>query len=164
MLGDRKMQTLLYHQFAPKMYTVCLSYTKNTEDAEDTLQEGFIKVFKHLNKYRGEGSFEGWVRTIITRTAISHINAAKRAQTINTDALYSVKDEEPAPIDKLAEKDIVGILTRLNPAYRKVFIMYVIEGYNHKEIAGLLGYSEGNSKSQLYRSRTQLQKILKKSA
>jgi RNA polymerase sigma factor (sigma-70 family) len=164
MRGNPKMQKLLYEQYAGKMYHVCLSYTRNPEDAEDTLQEGFIKVFSHLDKFRGEGSFEGWIRTIITRTAISHIKASKRTEIVKPETLDGVKDNEPAILDKLAEKDIVGMITRLHPAYQTVFRMYVIEGYNHKEIAGMLGYSEGNSKSQLFRSRTKLQKMLKKSA
>jgi RNA polymerase sigma factor (sigma-70 family) len=163
--GCQKMQNMLYRQFASKMYSICLRYTRNTEDAEDILQEGFIKVFKNLGNYRNEGSFEGWVRTIITRTALSHLGEITRRMNITgTDTLYSVKDKEPGALDLLAEKDITGLVKQLTPGYRKVFIMYVMEGYNHKEIASILGCSEGNSKSQLFRSSTQLQKLLKQTA
>lgn len=163
--GCPKMQKILYQHFAPKMYNVCLRYAKNTQDAEDILQEGFIKVFRNLHKYRGEGSFEGWIRTIMTRTAISHINeASRKVKMVDTDILHSVKDREISVNDKLDEKDIVGLVKQLTPGYQKVFIMYVMEGYNHKEIADILGCSEGNSKSQLFRSRVQLQKMLKKTA
>jgi RNA polymerase sigma factor (sigma-70 family) len=165
MLGNSKMQKLLYHQFASRMYAVCLRYTKNADDAEDILQEGFIKIFRNLDKFRGDGSFEGWIRKIITRTAISHLRDNKKKLNTQPAELNGLlEDRESNILERLAEKDIVGIVTKLPPGYRKVFMMYVMEGYNHKEIAGILGCSEGNCKSQLYRSRTQLQKILKKSA
>ena len=163
--GNPKMQKLLYQQFAAKMFAVCLRYAKNEADAEDILQEGFIKAFRNLDKYRGEGYFEGWLRKIIVRTAISHFRTGIRK--IETQASIddiSIEDKEPGVLDKLAEKDIVGIVTKLPPGYRKVFTLYVIEGYNHKEIAGILGCSEGNCKSQLNRSRTVLRKMLRKSA
>ncbi len=165
MRGNQKMQKLLYQQFAPKMYTVCLRYAKNPSDAEDILQDGFIKIFKSLDKFRGEGSFEGWIRKIITRTAISHIrDNVKKIGTYQVELNNSLADKESNVLDRLAEKDIVGIVTKLPPGYRTIFLMYVMEGYNHREIAGILGCSEGNCKSQLYRSRTQLRKMLKKSA
>ena len=116
--GDRKMQNLLYRQFATKMYAVCLRYTKNAEDAEDILQEGFIKVFKNLDKFRGDGSFEGWIRTIISRTALSHVNDnIKKFNTVTTELMHSLKDREPGAIEKLAEKDIVGMVKKLTPDY-----------------------------------------------
>ena len=161
--GNQRIQKLLYEQFAEKMYAVCFRYTKNASDAEDILQEGFIKVFKNLDKYRGDGSFEGWIRKIITRTAITHLTYNKKL-SLQTGLDHVFEDNENNILDKLAEKDIVGIITKLPPGYRKIFMLYVIEGYNHREIAGILGCSEGNCKSQFYRSRTRLQKILKKTA
>jgi len=163
--GNPKMQKLLYQQFAAKMYAVCLRYAKNEADAEDILQEGFIKAFRNLHKYRGEGYFEGWLRKIIVRTAISHFRSnVKKINTHQNIADYNVEDKETNVLDNLAAKDLVGIVTKLPPGYRKVFMLYVIEGYNHKEIAGILGCSEGNCKSQLNRSRSQLKKMLRKSA
>lgn len=161
--GNSKMQYLLYKQFETKMYAVCLRYTKNTADAEDILQEGFMKIFRNLDKFRGEGSFEGWVRKIMTRTALSHLRDNKKNGHL-IEVNCSFEDKEIDILDRLAEKDIVGIVKKLPNGYRRVFTMHVIEGYNHREIAGILGCSEGNCKSQLYRSRTQLQKILKKIA
>ena len=163
--GNSKMQKLLYHQYAAKMYGVCLRYAKNEADAEDILQEGFIKAFRNLDKYRGEGYFEGWLRKIIVRTAISHFrNGVRKIDVYQNIDDVTIEDKAPSILDRMAEKDIVGIVTKLPPGYRKVFMLYVIEGYNHKEIAGMLGCSEGNSKSQLNRSRTQLRKMLRKSA
>lgn len=159
--GNQRIQKILYDQFAEKMYAVCLRYTKNSADAEDILQQGFIKVFRNLDKYRGEGSFEGWIRKIVTRTAITHINKNKRF-SFHTTTEHSYEDNNCNALDKLAEKDIVGLITKLPPGYRKIFTLYVIEGYNHREIAEILGCSEGNCKSQFYRSRTRLQQILGK--
>jgi RNA polymerase sigma factor (sigma-70 family) len=161
--GNAKMQKILYDQFAVNMYAVCLRYSKNTADAEDILQEAFIKIFRNLDKFRGDGSFEGWIRRIITRTALSHIRDNKK-EMHQTVLSYSIKDKGGNVLDKLAEKDIVGVVTKLPQGYRTIFMMYVIEGYNHREIANILGCSEGTCKSQFYRSKTRLQKMLKKTA
>lgn len=164
--GSRKMQQLLYSKFATKMYQVCLRYTDNNiEDAKDALQDGFIKVFKNLHKFRNDGSFEGWIRTIMTRTALSQIREKnKKTVSYNTELLHAVKDTQISVENRLAEKDIIGIVQKLPPGYRKIFMLYVAEGYNHREIAVLLNCSEGTSKSQLYRSKTRLQEILRKTA
>lgn len=164
--GCPKMQHTLYSRFAAKMYQVCLRYTNNnTDDAKDILQDGFVKVFRNLHKFRNDGSFEGWIRTIITRTALSQIREKnKKVTSYNTDLLHAVKDSKTLVTDILAEKDIISIVKKLPPGYRKIFMLYVIEGYNHREIAVLLNCSEGTSKSQLYRSKTRLQEILRKTA
>ncbi len=161
--GNIKMQKLLYQRFAVNMYYVCLRYVKNPADAEDVLQEGFIKIFKHLDKYKEEGSFEGWVRRIITRTAISHLRDNKKYSShLGLD--YVIEDREMNILDKLAEKEIVGLVTKLPPGVKKIFMLHVIEGYNHREIAAMLGCNESTSKSQYYRSRISIQKLLKQSA
>jgi RNA polymerase sigma-70 factor (ECF subfamily) len=164
--GCPKMQRILYEKYAGIMLQVCLHYTNNSKaDAEDILQEGFIKVFKNLQKFRNDGSFEGWIRTIITRTALGYIKQEKR-NTISfcSENLQTLKDENPNVLGKLAEKDIIKIVTVLPKGYRKIFIMYVIEGYNHREIAAILNCTEGTSKSQLFRSKLKLQQLLKKRA
>lgn len=160
-LGNAKMQELLYRQFAPAMYKQCLQYAKNTLDAEDLLQESFIKIFRHLDKFRGDGSFEGWLKKIIFHTAVSHFRSIdKKIHQHQTELSHCIEDKEASIFDHMAQKDIVKIVTTLPSGYRTVFIMYVIEGYNHKEIAGILGCSEGTCKSQLSRTKTQLRKIL----
>lgn len=161
--GNPKMQKLLYEQFADKMYAVCLRYTKNSADAEDILQEGFIKVFRNLDKFRADGSFEGWIRKIITRTALSHLRDNKIALH-EMDLNDSLKGKDDSILDKLEEKYLVGVVTKLPQGYRTIFMMYVIEGYNHREIAAILGCREGTCKSQFYRSKTRLQKMLKMTA
>ena len=164
--GCCKMQQTLYSKFAAKMFQVCLRYTNNNaEDAKDILQDGFVKVFKNLHKFSHDGSFEGWIRTIITRTALSQIREKnKKIISYNTEILHAVKDAEISVTDKLAEKDIISMVKKLPPGYRKIFMLYVMEGYNHREIAVLLNCSEGTSKSQLFRSKTRLQEILRKTA
>lgn len=159
------MQQALYSKFAAKMFQVCLRYTSNTEDAKDILQDGFIKVFSNLHKFRHDGSFEGWIRTIITRTALSRLKEKERRTTnYNTDIIHAVKDTEASVTDNLAEKDIISLVKTLPPGYQKIFMLYAVEGYNHREIAVLLNCSEGTSKSQLFRSKTRLQDILRKTA
>jgi RNA polymerase sigma-70 factor (ECF subfamily) len=161
--GNNKMQKMLYQQFAVNMYYVCLRFVKNPADAEDVLQEGFIKIFRNLDKYKGDGSFEGWVRRIITRTAMTYVRDNKKFSR-HTALENAFEDKESSVYDKLAEKEIAGIVSGLPPGYKKIFTLYVIEGYNHREIAEILGCSESTSKSQFYRSRTRIQQLLKQSA
>jgi RNA polymerase sigma factor (sigma-70 family) len=157
--GDRRMQEELYRRFAPKMYAVCLRYANNTNDAQDLLQEGFIKVYKNLHRFRAEGSFEGWVRRVFVNTSIEHFRK-KSAQlsSVSEREENTIEDADITALDSLAEKDIINIVQELSPGYRTVFNLYVVEGYSHKEIGELLGISEGTSKSQLARAKSILQK------
>lgn len=163
MLGNVKMQELLYQKFALPMYYVCLRYVKNVPDAEDVLQEGFIKMFKNLENYKNTGSFEGWVRTIMTRTALSYLRDNKK-HNYHAEPDEFIVEKENHIVDKLTEKEILCTVTKLPAGFKKIFILYAIEGYNHREIAEMLGCSEGTCKSQFYRSRNRLQKILLQSA
>lgn len=156
--GDRRIQELLYQRFAPKMYAVCLRYANNTDDAQDLLQEGFIKVYRNLEKFRKEGSFEGWVRRVFVNTAIEHYRKKVNLNTISEKEERTIEDGAWNVLDHLAEKDIIELIQDLSPGYRSVFNMYVIEGYSHKEIGDILDISEGTSKSQLARAKAILQK------
>ena len=157
--GDRRMQEELYRRFAPKMYAVCLRYANNANDAQDLLQEGFIKVYKNLHRFRAEGSFEGWVRRVFVNTSIEHFRK-KSAQlsSVSEREENTIEDADITALDSLAEKDIINLVQELSPGYRTVFNLYVIEGYSHKEIGEMLGISEGTSKSQLARAKSILQK------
>jgi RNA polymerase sigma-70 factor (ECF subfamily) len=159
--GDRKMQYELYQRFAPKMYGVCLRYAGKAEEAEDILQEGFIKVFRKIESFRSEGSFEGWVRRIFVNTAIEHFRKKTYLQPITEYEENSMEGKYLSVLDSLAEKDIVQLVQQLSPGYRTVFNMYVIEGYTHKQIADELGISEGTSKSQLSRAKIILQDLVR---
>lgn len=157
--GDRRMQEELYRRFAPKMYAVCLRYANNADDAQDLLQEGFIKVYRNLHRFRAEGSFEGWIRRVFVNTSIEHFRKKSTKLSMVTDKEENtIEDADITALHKLAEKDIINIIQELSPGYRTVFNLYVVEGYSHKEIGDMLGISEGTSKSQLARAKGVLQK------
>lgn len=153
------MQEELYKRFSPKMYAVCLRYANNSEDAQDLLQEGFIKIFRNLHRFRAEGSFEGWIRRVFVNTAIEHYRK-KSAQlsSVSEKEENTIEDTDITALDNLAEKDILNLIQELSPGYKTVFNLYVVEGYSHKEIGEMLGISEGTSKSQLARAKAILQK------
>lgn len=158
--GNRRSQEELYKRFSSKMYAVCMRYAGNSDDAQDMLQDGFVKVFKNLEKFRGEGSFEGWVRRIFVNTAIEHLRRKTQLVSIGEKEERTIPQNEKTAIDSLAEKDILALIQQLSPGYRTVFNMYVIEGYTHKDIGEILGISEGTSKSQLARARVILQQMV----
>ncbi|MCB0516869.1 MAG: RNA polymerase sigma factor [Chitinophagales bacterium] len=158
--GNVQAQEAMYERFAAKMYGVCLRYTKNTHTAEDVMQEGFIKVFRNLAQFRGEGSFEGWVRRIFVNTAIEHYR-----KQVNMYPILEVNylEEEPYSdeiIGHLSAEDLMNMINQLAPGYRTIFNLFVIEGYSHQEIADQLQISEGTSKSQLSRARYLLQQMI----
>ncbi len=158
--GDRRMQELLYNSFAPKMYGVCLRYASHAEDAQDILQEGFIKVFRNLERFRAEGSFEGWIRRIFVNTAIEHYRRKVNMYPVSETQENNVEDKDWSAFDKLAAKDLMKLIQELSPGYRAVFNLYVVEGYTHKDIAAMMGISEGTSKSQLARAKAILKNII----
>lgn len=158
--GDRRIQETLYRQFSPKMYAVCLRYSGNADDAQDLLQEGFIKVFNNIHRFRSEGSFEGWIRRIFVNTSIEHFRKKTNLYTISEAEENTIENKDLSVLDNLSEKDIMGLVQELSPGYRTVFNMYVVEGYSHKDIGTLLGISEGTSKSQLARAKGILQKMV----
>jgi RNA polymerase sigma-70 factor (ECF subfamily) len=160
--GNRRMQEELYRRFSPRMYAVCLRYAGSSEEAEDILQEGFIKIFKKLDSFRGEGSFEGWIRRIFVNTAIEHFRRKRYLQPVTEREENTIEGKNISALDELAEKDILELVRKLSPGYRTVFNMYVVEGYTHKEIGDILGISEGTSKSQLSRAKVILQDMVRK--
>lgn len=159
--GNRRMQEALYRRFSPRMYAVCLRYAGNAEEAEDILQEGFIKVFKKLDSFRSEGSFEGWVRRIFVNTAIEHFRRKRYLMPVTEKEENTIEGKYTSVLDELGVKDIMALIQELSPGYRTVFNMYVVEGYTHKEIADMLGISEGTSKSQLSRAKVILQDMVR---
>jgi RNA polymerase sigma factor (sigma-70 family) len=157
--GNRQMQEELYNRFSGKMYAVCLRYANNADDAQDLLQEGFIKVFRNLHRFRAEGSFEGWIRRVFVNSSIEHFRKKSlQLSKVSDKEEGTIENDDISALDNLAEKDIIKLVQELSPGYRTVFNLYVIEGFSHKEIGELLGISEGTSKSQLARARSILQK------
>jgi RNA polymerase sigma factor (sigma-70 family) len=139
------------------MYAVCLRYASDSTEAEDVLQEGFVKVFQHLANFKKEGSFEGWVRRIMVNTALE--KHRKKNIMYPVAELYPVsKNMKTEDIESnISAQELMGLIQKLSPGYRTVFNLYAIEGYSHQEIADQLGISEGTSKSQLARARNVLQ-------
>ena len=160
--GDRKAPESLYKALASRMMGVCLRYAKDSYEAEDILQMGFVKVFQKISDFRGDGSFEGWIRRIMVNTAIEAYR--RNMRNLNVVDIDEVYDQPQSTFDMngLELKDLLKLVQELSNGYRLVFNMYVIEGYSHKEIAETLGITEGASKSQLSRARSILkEKILK---
>jgi RNA polymerase sigma factor (sigma-70 family) len=158
--GNRKSQKQLYEMYCAKMFAVCLRYEKNQMDAEDVLQEGFVKVFNNLHRFRNEGSFEGWVRRIFINTSIEHLRRKQLRVTDLQLAGSKIKDSQPTGLENLYEKDLIRTAMELSPGYRSVFHLYAVEGYSHKDISRKLGIVEGTSKSQYTRARAILRKAI----
>ncbi len=161
--GDRKAQKQLYEKFAPRLFGTCLRYAKNSTDAEDILQEGFIKIFKYLNDFRNEGHLEGWMRKIMVTTAL---NFYKRKSLLNKnidlDNINPVSVTEPDAVSMLSKEELLSLVQQLPDGYRIVFNLYSIEGYSHKKIGEMLNISINTSKSQLARARISLQQKIHK--
>jgi RNA polymerase sigma factor (sigma-70 family) len=162
--GDEKAFRRIYDSLAGKMYSLCVRYAGNTNDANDMFQEGFIRVYRSLAAFKGIGVFEGWVRKIFVNTCLDHL---KNKQRLLYSELNSQTDVHTAVdldgIDKLSKEELIKIIQQLPNGYRLVVNLYLVEGYSHKEIAEMLGIAEGTSKSQLSRARLLLQKeILEK--
>ena len=146
-----------------------MRYAKNREEAQDLLQEGFLKVFTKIKYYNGEGSFEGWVRRIIVNTAIDFYRKNKNISfTVNSDYVEDLKEQESEEEEEgekfggLKADDVIRALQDLSPAYRAVFNLYVLEGLTHQEIADQLGISVGTSKSNLAKAKMNLRKMFAK--
>ncbi len=146
--------------FSSKMFAICLRYTKNQADAEDILQDGFVKLFTNLYKFRGEGSFEGWVRRIFVNTAIEHLRR-NNIKFMESDGFENaIADKQKSALDCLYEKDLINTSMKLSEGYRTVFQLYAVEGYSHKEIAVKLHITESTSKSQFSRAKAILRDVL----
>jgi RNA polymerase sigma factor (sigma-70 family) len=160
---DPRAQEFLYKRYSRRMYGVCLRFARNTLEADDILQEGFIKVFTFLKDFRQDGSLEGWIRRTIVNTAINYYhskeNEWKETSIDKADSYHSTTEDI---LGKISTADLLYIIQELPEGYRMVFNLYVIEGYNHQEIAEMLNISENTSKSQLSRARMALQERLEK--
>ncbi len=158
--GKPVAQRKLYDRLAPKMLGVCIRYIKDKEEAEHVLIGSIVKVFDKLDQFKGDGSFEGWVRRIIVNDCLMYIRK-NRNMSLQSD-IDEVHDDPNLNVmeDQLSEQDLLKLIDELPVGYRTVFNLYAIEGYNHAEIAKQLDISENTSKSQLSRARKWLQNIL----
>ena len=159
--GDRNSQSQLYGLFAPKMFSVCIRYSKNREEAEEIVQEGFVQVFRSLRSFKFAGSFEGWIRRIMVYSAIQHYRSkSKLHPVINIETLSAEEAESGNTLSLIDNKELMRMVQGLPTAYRMVFNLYVFEGMKHREIAMLLAISEGTSKSNLFDAKKILQRAV----
>ena len=151
--GNVRAQETLYRLLAPKMFGVCLRYSKDSTEAEDNLQEGFIKVFTYLKNFRHEGSLEGWVRRIMVNVSVEKFRKQQLMHPVDDVRVFEGKNYQDDIIDKISADELIQLIQGLPPRYRMVFNLYVMEGMNHKEIGEAMNISEGTSKSNLARAR-----------
>lgn len=147
-------QRELYDHFAPTMLGVCFRYTKSIADAEDVLQDGFVKVFKYLGSYKFEGELGGWIRKIMVNTALNYLKTNKKYQydlSFSEMTLHPVSSDNP--LIKLQTKELSELIRQLPTGFQTVFNLHAVEGYTHVEIAAMLGISDGTSRSQYARAR-----------
>ena len=161
---DRVAQSQLYGLFAAKMLVVCMRYSKNKEEAEEILQEGFMKVFTFIHQYTFSGSFEGWIRKIMVNCALQRFrNKSALHAVVDIDSVNLEQFSSENVLSQIGVKELLKMIQFLPPAYKLVFNLYVFEGMKHREIAEQLGISEGTSKSNLSDARAILQKAVTKS-
>ncbi|HEX8562420.1 MAG TPA: RNA polymerase sigma factor [Flavobacterium sp.] len=158
--NNRHAQQQIYAKFSPKMLSVCRQYVKDIHTAEDIMITAFMKVFTNLKNFENKGSFEGWIRRIMINECISFIRAQKKIRFIED---IDFKEDSFNNIESgLSVEDIQSLIDSLPDGYRMIFNLYAIEGFKHKEIAGMLGINEGTSKSQLSHARKLLQEQVNK--
>jgi len=160
--GDRISCKDLFDLYSRKMMALCYRFARDKSEAEDILQEGFIRIFNKLDLYSGEGSLEAWMRRVMINTALKYKqkNITKHSHS-EIDKLH-VYDPNPTIIDELSKDEILNLVQKLPTGYKTVFNLYVIEGYSHKEIADQLGIGESTSRSQLVKARALLREQLLK--
>lgn len=161
--GDSRAQRMLFERFSKKMLGVCMRYAKSTEQAEDVLQDGFIKVFSKLNDFKHDGSLEGWIRRIMVNTSLDQIRKEnKLLGNMSLDNVDYKLQDNAFVLENLVAKDLMKMVQSMPVGYKVVFNMFAIEGYSHKEISEHLGISENTSKSQYSRARAYLRERLEK--
>lgn len=154
--GDGKAQKQLYEQYNKVMFGICLRYSSGYDEAKDILQDGFVKVFMKMHQFGFQGSFEGWMKRIFVNTALEYYRSQKNhLYHEDVEAAEGIELTDNT-LDRIELKEVLKVLQQLSPGYRNVLNLFIIEGYSHAEIAGMLQISEGTSKSQLSRARAAL--------
>ncbi len=159
--NETRAQKELFDLLGSKMYGICLRYAGNESDAQDILQDGFLKIFEKIHQFEFKGSFEGWMRRIFVNTALEKYRGQYKVINIQDGWREESNDSYELITGNITVDELVKIIGELSPKYRTVFNLYAIEGYSHKEIAEMLNISEGTSKSNLSRARIILQDKVK---
>ena len=162
MRGDVRAQYQLYSLYSKAMYNVCRRILNQQEEAEDMLQESFSYAFSKLGSFRFESSFGAWLKRIVVNTCINHLKKRK------VDLVYMEQQNDPVPNDEFVDYEeikfkvegVMKAMEKLPEGYRVVFSLYLLEGYDHKEIAEIMGISESTSKSQFFRAKLKIKEIL----
>lgn len=161
--GNPRAQKALFDKFAPKMFSVCLRYMKKTEEAEDALQDSFVKIFSKLPDFKNEGVLEGWIRRIVVNSCLDQIRKnSKFLNDVQAEEVEYKLDQNSFIAENLMAEDLMKLIQRMPDGYRIVFNMFAIEGYSHQEIAAQLGVTESTSKSQYLRARAYLRERIEK--
>ena len=162
---DRNAQKVLYERYAPVMMTVCLRYSKEEETARDLLHDGFIRAFTQIDSFRGNGSFEGWLRRIFVNLALENYRKEKQKNrfmeeygSLKKDEVVVTDEDDPLDIGDIPREEVMGMIRDLSPGYRTVFNLFIFEEMSHREIAAMLGITEAASRSQFFRAKSLLQK------
>jgi len=151
--GKVRAQEKLYRMFAPKMFGVCLRYAKDDTEAEDNLQDGFVKVFTNIKKFRHEGSLEGWIRRIMVNVCLEKYRKQHRMHPVEDTSIYDTGSSQDTIIEKISADELLDLIKKLPPRYKMVFNLFVMEGMSHQDISGEMNISVGTSKSNLARAR-----------
>lgn len=154
---DRKAQEELYRTYSGKLFLLCLKYSGDRQQAQDTLQDGFLKIFENLDQFSGKGSFEGWMSRIIINTALKKFRDQTVYLSIEEDLTEDPEDDLQIDEEQVELSELIGFIQELPVRYRHVFNLYVMEGFSHQEISEMLKISPGTSKSNLARARRKLQ-------
>ncbi|MFZ1704908.1 MAG: RNA polymerase sigma factor [Saprospiraceae bacterium] len=153
-------QKYLYEQHYSVMMSVCIRFAHSENEAMDILHDGFIKIFRHIDKYQSGTSLQAWMRRIMVNTCIDYYRKELRRKTESLDNAYTVFDVQEDALDKMNAEEILNCLQQLTISYRSVFNLYVIEGYSHREVGEILGVTESTSRSNLVKARTKLKELL----
>lgn len=159
--NNKAAQASLYNWLAPKLLGLCLRYMQDRDEAEDVMQDAFVKIFSNLSNYRGQGSFEGWAKRIAANTALTALNKKNRIQFERNLQLVENIEFEEEEAGQITMQCILECLNELPDGYRTIVNMYLIDGFSHKEIAEKLNIAESSSRSQFARARQTLTKLLK---
>ena len=155
--GNPKAQKALFDKFAPKMFSLCLRYMKKSDEAEDVLQDSFVKIFQKLSDFKNEGVLEGWIRRIVVNSCLDQIRKnTKFLNNIQAEEVEYKLDQNGFIAEKMRAEDLKNLNQKMPNGYRLIFNMFAIEGYSHQEIASQLGITESTSKSQYLRARAYL--------
>ncbi len=161
--GNRMAQTALYRQYRRQLFGVCMRYAKSREEAEDMLQEGFVKIYSDLYQYRPTGALGAWMRRVVVNVALQHIRRRKNLfPNVDLEKVAHTYQTDDEVFSKFREKALVNMVQQLPDGYRAVFNLYVVEGYSHQEIGEQLNISASTSKSQLSRAKATLRQMLEK--